>query len=105
MDTLARFSLEAAKTRSGQLCNTTPRISHWIDGHSALATTSDAGCLSLLYWQAPFRTDASRPFAGIASRNRITTGHRAMLPDRLPVLQRPCASVWPPMTWHRVRSE
>ena len=55
MDTLARFRLEAAKTRSCRLCNTTPRISHWIDGHSALATTSDAGCLSLLYWQAPFQ--------------------------------------------------
>ena len=90
MDTLARLSLEAAKTRSGQLCNTTPRISHWIDGHSALATTSDAGYLSLLYWQArPFQRIPL--FDGIASRNRITTGHRAMLPDRLPVLQRPCA--------------
>ena len=42
MDTLARFRLEAAKTRPRRLCNTTLRISHWLDWHSALATTSDA---------------------------------------------------------------
>ena len=55
MDTFARFRLKAAKTRPGRLCNTTLRISHWIDGHSALATISGAECLSLLYWQAPFQ--------------------------------------------------
>ena len=56
MDTLARFRLEAAKTRPCRLCNTTPRISHWIDGHSALATTSDAERLSLLQCHAPLPT-------------------------------------------------
>ena len=85
MATLARFRLEAAKTRSCRLCNTAPRISHWIDGHSALATTSDAGCLSLLYWQAPFqriplyKTDASRP----VRRNRQSKWHYAEPPSNI----------------------
>ena len=112
MDTLARFRLEAAKTRPCRLCNTTPRISHWIDWHSALATTSGVGCLSLLYWHAPFqRTPLYKtrclpdPFAGIASRKGITPSHRAISLGRLPVLQRPCASAWLPMTWRRVRTE
>ena len=55
MDTFARFRLKQLKRGPVELCNTTPRISHRIDGHSALATISDAECLSLLYWQAPFQ--------------------------------------------------
>jgi len=42
MDALTRFRLEAAKTGPRRVCNTTLRISHWLDWHSALAATTDA---------------------------------------------------------------
>ena len=69
MDALARFRLEAAKTRPCRLCNTTLRISHWIDWHSALATISDAERYVI----------ASMPCA---------------IADPLPTVRRNCQSKW-----------
>ena len=79
MDTLARFRLEAAKTRPCRLCNTTLRISHWIDWHSALATTSDAE----RYVIASYAMRHCRPVPRPVRRNRQSKRHYAEPPSNI----------------------